>query len=422
MWETLFADNQGKIYDAPGWGAVGRLGDRFVEPVSEEMIPLPDGATLTMIPQRHPVVMDMDTGAFQKLPNNIIDEGEAVYAVGALLPQGYTRTLVPAFTGDKGSKELPLLGYTLCGIKDDQIYVAAQKTDKDCHWNSVNYNTANLEHLVAKKKQDYPSNRIIQQLSMCSLRYGCFTAQNMFYQRWEAGIPVSPVCNAACIGCISKQPAECCPSPQQRIDFVPHVKEITELAVEHLANGADAIVSFGQGCEGEPSLQAELISNAITAIRKTTNRGTINMNTNGGYTEGIKKICEAGIDSLRVSLNSAILSSYHCYYRPHNYSFADVVNSLKVAQQYGVFVSLNLLAFPGVNDREEEIESLIALVKENGVQMIQLRNLNIDPDTYLAQLPAASTEPLGVPALLEILREQLPHVAIGNYSRNIADI
>ena len=72
------------------------------------------------------------------------------------------------------------------------------------------------------------------------------------------GIPVSPVCNAQCLGCISLQPSECCPSPQTRI-------------AEHLSSRnsgtwatspkpwSEAIISFGQGCEGEPSLQGQII-------------------------------------------------------------------------------------------------------------------------------------------------------------------
>ncbi|MGI6226328.1 MAG: radical SAM protein, partial [Peptococcales bacterium] len=264
-------------------------------------------------------------------------------------------------------------------------------------------------------------NRIVRQLSHCALEYSCFTAQNIFYERWEGGIPVSPVCNARCLGCISLQPAECCPSPQERINFSPSVEEIVELGIHHLSSEREPIISFGQGCEGEPSLQAETISEAIITIRKETNNGTINMNTNGGNTSGIENICQAGIDSLRVSLNSAVSDTYHSYYQPKNYTLQNVKKSLKVAEKYGVYTYLNLLFFPGINDCENEVEALIDLVNTTGVKGIQIRNLNIDPDIYIKRLSEIKPkgEPLGVPAFLDILTQELPHVAVGNYTKPI---
>ncbi|MDW7673121.1 MAG: radical SAM protein [Bacillota bacterium] len=417
MWKTLFSDINGKLYDAPGLGVVGRQGNSFVEPLEEEMIPLPEGATLTMIPERNPVAIDLEQDQFTAIKTNpYINSDKPVFAVGALLPQGYTRTLLPAFTGGKGKRPVPLLGYTLCGMKDGQIYVAAKQTDDNRKWNPAVYNK-NIESLVDLKQEIFSENRIIKQLGLCAVEYGCFTAQNMFYQRWEAGIPVSPVCNASCIGCISEQPSECCPAPQRRLDFVPTVAEITDLVFYHLTRADEAIISFGQGCEGEPSLQADLVSQAIREVRSKTNLGTINMNTNAGYTKGIAKLCAAGIDSLRVSLNSPSPKLYQAYYQPKSYSFANVVESLKIAQQHGVFVSFNLLIFPGVNDREEELVALIKLVKDTGVKMIQLRNLNIDPDHYLELLPKAKSEPMGILNFLAAFKQELPEVLVGNYSK-----
>ena len=67
--------------------------------------------------------------------------------------------------------------------------------------------------MVAQHRAQMPENCIITQLAHCALEYSCFTAQNIFYRRYEGGIPVSNACNAACVGCISEQAADCCPSP-----------------------------------------------------------------------------------------------------------------------------------------------------------------------------------------------------------------
>lgn len=408
MYDFVFADNDGNGYIDENFRALGRLGESFVEIAPEEMIPLPQGASLTMIPGRTAVVLDKK-GNFRTYPH----EG---WAMGALLPQGYTRTLLPAFINDKKEPLLPLFGYAAVCAVDGEFYVAAVATDEDDHWNPKHFSTSELPHLVDKLKTQMPQNRLIEHLGHCALTYGCFTAQNIFYHRWEGGIPVSPVCNANCLGCISLQPSECCPSPQERIKFRPSVEEVAELMNYHLDKD-DAIISFGQGCEGEPSLQAETAAEAIRRVRAENKMGTINMNTNAGYTKGIKMLCEAGIDSIRVSLNSATEEVYRGYYRAGGYRLNDVKNSLKIAAAHGIYTYLNLLYYPGLNDKEGEIEALLDLVRECEVKAIQVRNLNIDPEMMTPLVNLAQGDAYGTLAFLEILHDELPEVAVGNYTK-----
>lgn len=421
MYNLLFATTRGEVFDYPAMDMVGRWGDRWVEPEPAEMIPLPPGATLAMVPHRLPVGIERRTGKFQPLRHNPYGSGsEPAWAVGALLPQGYTRTLLPAFAPPRGDEAaLPLLGYTAVGVKDGRYFVAALPTDEDDRWNPHHYHTPELEQKVKERLAAHAGNRILRQLGRCSLEYGCFTAQNIFYRRWEGGLPCSPACNARCLGCISRQPAECCPSPQERISFRPSVQEMLEVALPHLEGAQAAIISCGQGCEGEPLLRAGEIAQVIREVRKATGRGTFNINTNAGHTAGIRLVCQAGVDSLRVSLNSANPEVYHAYYRPRGYTLDDVRSSLRLAASCGVYTSLNLLAFPGVTDREEEAEALFRLVREAGIKMIQVRNLNIDPDFYLRAVPPARGEIMGVPAWLELLAGELPGVTTGNYSRPV---
>ncbi|MBO8137814.1 MAG: radical SAM protein [Desulfotomaculum sp.] len=417
MYNLVFANRDGEFFDYP-LQAVGRVGNRFVEIMEEELTPLPESAGLVLIPGGFPVGMTGD-GEFTLLKSNPYQAGPA-YAVGATLPQGYTRTLLPAYHRES-EKPLPLLGYAAVVAKDGRLYVAAVQTDELKKWEPRYYNTADLSQLIEKRLNKYPKNRILKHLSHCSLRYRCFTAQNIFYTRWEGGLPVSPTCNAGCLGCISKQPAECCPSPQSRLDFRPTVRELVEVGVHHLERAEEAIISFGQGCEGEPSLAADTIAGTIKTIREHTGRGTINMNSNAGYTGGIKKIAAAGLDSIRVSIISATPEIYNAYYRPRGYSLDNVKESIKICREHGVFVSLNLLTMPGLTDRVSEAENLVRLVQETGVNMIQIRNLNIDPDYLWQHLPGTGEgeELLGIPAYLKVLRDELPAVKIGNYSRAV---
>src|SRR5207245_11206176 len=108
---------------------------------------------------------------------------------------------------------------------------------------------------IAAGLREFTGSSLVLQLARCATEYGCYTAQNFFLRAGEAAIPVSPACNAACIGCISEQePDAGVESAQARVRGAPSVQEIVDVALAHLEAAPEAIVSFGQGCEGEPLL------------------------------------------------------------------------------------------------------------------------------------------------------------------------
>ncbi|MBQ7478570.1 MAG: radical SAM protein [Selenomonadaceae bacterium] len=405
---ALYADENGEIFDAPGFAAMGRIGWKNVPLKPEDLIPLPESADLMFLPER--------------LAMGISSEGDVMpitgQAVAALLPAGYTRLFLPACRKEEEAEQLPLYGYTAVALYKDTLYAAAVYTDENDKWDPARYNTHELKKLVQRTKKELKGNRIVEQVGNCSLEWHCCTAQNLFYRRWEAGIPTSPVCNANCFGCISLQPSECCPSPQSRISFQPTPEEIAEVGIYHLSIAPDGIISFGQGCEGEPSLAADRIAPAIALIRQKTKKGQINMNSNAGYTEGVKKIVDAGLESMRVSIISAREESYDAYYRAA-YHLSDVKASIRYALGKGVYVSLNMLCFPGFNDREEEMAAWQEFFRELPVQMVQVRNLNIDPDAFLAVMPEAAGQCRGTRHFLEELHGKFPRMVIGSFSHYI---
>ena len=405
---ALYADKNGEIYDAAGIGGVGRIGNDIVTLTPEDLIKLPDSADLMFLPDRQAV------GITKSGKLTTID-GQAV---AAILPAGYTRTHLPAYKIHSQLKPLPLYGYTAVVLYRDDLYTTAIYTDKNDKWDHIHYNARDLKKLVQRTKKNLPNNRIVEQVANCSLKWHCCTAQNLFYRRWEAGIPTSPTCNANCLGCISLQPAECCPSPQSRIKFKPTVKEISDVGIYHLETAPDAIVSFGQGCEGEPALMADTISEAIKIIRSNTKRGQININSNAGFTAGIKKIVDAGLDSIRVSIISAREDSYNAYYKA-GYQLQNVKESIKYALNKNVYVSLNMLYFPGFNDRVEELDGWLKFFDELPVQMIQVRNLNIDPDIFLTAMPPQNGEIIGTKNFLQNIKSRFSNLQIGSFSHYI---
>ena len=302
-----------------------------------------------------------------------------------------------------------------------RLYVAAIQTDDPRKWHPRAFQKRALARLVREKVAVHPNNRVIEQHAHCALDYACPTASNLFFGRWEMAIAVSPGCNARCIGCISKQEEEDLVSPQDRLTFIPTVEEIVEVAVPHLQQAEEAIVSFGQGCEGEPLLQYRRIELAIKTIRTRTGMGVININTNASNPRWLQRLYDAGLDTLRASTISGHPDTYTAYYRPLGYTFEDVKDSLKRARDAGVYSSINLLSFPGMIDREREVEALLSFARETGLRLIQLRNLNIDPEVLLPRMPSLDSmgKALGIRAMIDVLKRELPEVEIGNFSRPV---
>ena len=411
---AVYANAAGEIFEDPELGLLGRTQSNWLVPDSTEMIPLPGGASLVSIP-RFTAVGINTAGSVQPILRDPNDPKQEAIAVAALLPQGFTRTLLPACVSHSG-ESMPLYGYAAVGFENERFYVAAVQSDAHYKWHPKYFNTARLMEKVEKMLKRFPEHPIVQQIAKCSLEYGCYTAQNFFYQRWEAGIPTYPACNAGCIGCISQSHIAELDSPQQRVGFAATIEDIAEMGAYHLKQARQPIISFGQGCEGEPTLNAASLAPAIEKIRQQTPLGIINCNTNAGYTTGVEQMVDAGLNAMRVTIFSAQENCYSYYHQPRGYVLADVIRSIDYAKKYKVKVSLNLLVFPGFTDRYSETAALIELVKAHGIDMIQLRNLNLDPDVLGQGLPMEEGEPLSIPAMIRHFEEALPQVKIGSYT------
>ncbi|MDO3413137.1 radical SAM protein [Saccharibacillus sp. CPCC 101409] len=404
----VYADENGNVYDHPELFGLARNADMIVEIMEDELIPLPDGATLVGLPSTKPVAFDPESGEMVAL--------DGMQAVGALLPQGFTRLGLPGYVKTDKDYKLPLFGYSAVVWKDGRFYVTAEQCDDPEKWNPENCDTKELNAKVHDLTEKYPDNRLYQHLSNCALGYECLTSSNTFLGRWEGGVPVSYSCNAGCFGCISEQPDDSgFVAPQTRMNFRPRVDELVEIMMEHLTT-PESIISFGQGCEGEPSTQAKIIIEAMREVRSRTDMGYININTNAGLSDHIRGIVDAGLDLMRVSTISALDDHYNAYYKPRAYTLANVEKSLIYAGKQGVYTSINYLIFPGVTDREEEVEAMVEFVRRTDLKLIQMRNLNIDPESYLELIPPARGELLGMKQMLEIFRAELPDVVIGSYS------
>ena len=393
--------------------AAGMKGGLISRLESSDLIRLPPTSKLFILPSRSAIGCDTSTGRFMAM--------EGVFAVAAFLASGYTATYSAAYKPIGSPKQLPLFSYAAVCMRKNELYTAAIHIDRDRRHDCRYIDMIDVQKGAMKLAKLFPKNRLIGHLKDCALIYGCPNAQNYFLSRYEAPLPTSPSCNASCAGCISFQPDKRCPASQPRIKFVPTAEEIGQIALFHIENTKRPIVSFGQGCEGEPLLEDRLIERSISLIRKQAKDGTIHMNSNGSRPEALARLLDAGLDSVRISMNSAREIYYARYYKPRGYGFKDVLKSIKITKEKGAFVSINYLTMPGFTDAKDEFTAFRDLVSKYGIDMVQWRNLNYDPMRYFEELKAwpKSSELLGVKTVIDSLRKKFPRLRMGYFNPSL---
>ena len=225
-----------------------------------------------------------------------------VQAVSAFMAPGYIRTLLPACDYSRKKVHLPLWSYTAVGWDEEteRFVVAASRVDGNENWLPKNYDDRKLDPLVRKLLREMPDNRLLTQLARCAVDYHCFAAKNLFFRRWEAPLPTSPACNSRCLGAsASSRPTAALPTTNES-HFVPTPEEIVELALPHLMQAPEPIVSYGQGCEGDPIMQADTVAEATSRLKSATSRGTVNFNSNGSFPDRVRHAlrCRDGLHAL----------------------------------------------------------------------------------------------------------------------------
>ncbi|MBN2417747.1 MAG: radical SAM protein [Deltaproteobacteria bacterium] len=414
----LYADERGNIYDHPWYRMAGFSGRNLFKISKSDLIPMPEFSKLFYFPGCHPVGINPDTGKAEIVRE--IKTGrktQKCLAVSAFLEPGFVRSHLPAVDYSKKDYTLPMWGYTAVGFGNEEYLVTGFRIEYNHRWDPGNYDDTYLPEAIDRYQEKCADTPLVNHLIDCAANNHCFAAKNLFLRRWEAPLPVARSCNASCLGCLSLQEDDIARSSHFRISFTPKLEEIVTLAVNHLEHAEDAIVSFGQGCEGEPLTEYKLIRDSIREIRKQTNKGTINLNTNGSWPKRVREIAEAGLDSIRISLNSARKPFYNAYYRPGGYTFEDVLSSIKTARDMDLYTMINYLVFPGVSDQEDEIEALGELIKTTGLNFIHFKNLNIDPELYLNKMPLTDSPAKGMKKMSELIKKDFPKVELGYFNQ-----
>lgn len=403
----VLASPDGNIYDEPDLAMVVRKGNEFALPKPKELIPLPEDSELFLLPGRNAVGLDPETGELVE---------HSGLAVAAFPTAGNTLTAHPVYTKAKKAAALPIFAYGAVGFYKNKFYISAMRTDKDKREDFFKTPQKPLKKGISDLLKKYPANKIARHLvEECIYEYDCPNAKNFCLGRFEVALPSSMTCNAKCVACLSmlEEDSGIGTPSLDRIDFKPSVQDLLELMRHHSKKAEKAIYSFGQDCDGEPLLAKETLKETISQFRQEGGQGTITINSNASIPSGVEELADAGLSSLGVSLNSARKDAYTRYFRPENYDFEQVIESIDIAKKKGLYVSLNFLFFPGFSDTEIETEALVNLIVDKKLDCIQLRNLNIDPDIYLDLMAGIELGPnIGLPNFLKRIQKAKPDLKI----------
>ncbi len=412
------AAENGDIFELEGYGAAGMSAHTPDVLTKEKTIAMPHGSELMMLPQRKPLVYNIAGAKFEVIENNPFVPKEKIFPVAVFNSPGYVNKHSCAYD-DNGLKNfLPLFSYGATGFGKNNFRSSAILVDREPRQDLRQMLQKDIIKGINRIQKKYPVNRLMRHLETCALEYGCPAGKNFFLQRYEAPLPTSTICNANCLGCISLQTKDNLCACQDRIAFMPKTQEIAQVCLEHISHVKNCVVSFGQGCEGEPLTAFKVIEPAINYIRQQTDKGTINLNTNAGIPQYVEKLCKTGLDSMRVSLNSVRKNCYNAYFRPRSYHFSDVLKSIETAKFHGKFVAINYLNCPGFTDSKNEFKALRQFIDQYKIDMIQWRNLNFDPKKYCEIMSKVedSGKPLGMETIIEQLKNLCPELMHGYFN------
>ncbi len=415
---AVVANEKGEIFDLEDFAAVGADGPLLSPLNTGDTMDLPHGSELMFLPDRMPVLIDLETGQLRPVDRNPYSPDERIFPVAAFNSPGVVCVQSCAYEERPGAQILPLFSYGAVGWHRHGFRSAAIVVDTEPRQDLRRMPREKIVSGVKHMQTQLPDNRLARHLEHCALTYGCPAGKNFFLGRYEAPLPTSRACNARCLGCISLQHDAHLTSSQNRISFTPSAEEIAGVALAHIQRVKDSVVSFGQGCEGDPLMAARVIGPAITLIRDETAAGTINMNTNASLPHVLAPLLDAGLDSIRVSMNSVREACYNAYFRPKGYRFPQVVECIDLAIAKGRHVAINYLNCPGFTDSPQETAALSVFLEKHPVHLIQWRNLNFDPQHYLQTMNTVTSlgPPVGMDRLLQMIHKRFPNLQYGYFN------
>ena len=370
MLAAVHTDRAGRIVIATDYGAAAQVGARAA--ILEQGIPLPADARVVPLPDHDAVGIDR-----QGRPRSL---GAHRWAAAAILAPGHLRTRVPASVGRDDLPALEPLGYAaVAAAADGTLVVAAVPTGEGPV--PAAPTEAALAVAITAGLRAHPSSGVLRHLARCARDGGAGTAP-VFLGQGDAALPVG----------------------DDRITAT----DLADIAIAHLGAGGSG-VTFGLAGESDPLARPRVVADAASRIRAALPFARIGIRTNAATPAAIARVAGSGVVTLTVALSSARAETYERLHPARDIRWPDVRGGIRQAIASGLAVTIELLVLPGLTDRVEEVDALVALLRELPTgSVLRLRDLAADPYRLLRANPGS--EPLGVETLLARLRAEAPQV------------
>lgn len=395
MYQAVHSDRSGRVFVSADYGATALDGP---QPVAlDRAIPLPAGAQLVPLADRSAIGLDR-----RGLPRSL---GPARWALAAILRPGSVRTHLPSAEAATDTAPLEPLPYSaVAADARGELVVAAIEIG-----GSVAAPKDDMTAAITRRLAADPSNKLVRQLARCARDYHCAAARNAFLGTGECALPLGAPANdeAAPVVALRRREER---APLEPVAFKVSATDAAAVAIAHFAAGGTS-VSFGHACEGEPLEIVREVADVTARIRAATTAGQILIRTSGSSAIALGRAAEAGADRAVVRIASADGPTYERVHRPTGFRWTDVRAALREAATRRLALTLELLALPGLTDRETEVAALVALLGElpPGSEL-RLVDLAADPYALLARVPGGAT--IGMARLLDRLRADAAHVRL----------
>src|SRR5262245_26477399 len=158
----VYARADGSILDHPELLLAGVGGGESRPVRGDELIPLPRGSDLFLLPGRRPIGLDPATSRAVEF------DGEEASAVAAFLAPAWTMFLHPAYRTLASAPPLPLFAYAAVGFADGKFWTTGMRVDQDTRQDPWRFDTERLPKQVAQRLAQSPDNLVVQQLERCA--------------------------------------------------------------------------------------------------------------------------------------------------------------------------------------------------------------------------------------------------------------
>jgi len=141
----VYAEPDGSILDHPSLLMAASGGGDPRPPRDDEIVELPRGSDLFLLPDRTPIGLDPDTGE----PTTF--EREGCNAVAGFLAPAWTLFLHPTYRTLEDAPTLPLFAYAAVGFADDRFWATGIRVDEDARQDPWRFDADRLQKQVARR-------------------------------------------------------------------------------------------------------------------------------------------------------------------------------------------------------------------------------------------------------------------------------